>query len=146
MTKNRKDLKATSLALLALVVLDVILIIVNLCVDGLPKMTDIPADWTEGMIKASAIVSLILSFAVFIPQIYVSVKGIKIANGAASGRAHIIWAVILAIFAVASTISYISALTKVADATNALGLAGAALDVVLFALYFISARRVAAEG
>ena len=145
MTKNRKELKNLSIAILLFVLIDVIMIIINLCTDGMPQISEIPEGFTEGMVKAASIVTLILTFAVFIPQIYVGAKGIKAANGTAHGRAHIVWAVILAIFAGISVISNISNLTKVTTVDNALNLAIAAADLMLFALFFVYARKVAKE-
>jgi hypothetical protein len=102
---------------------------------------------TEGMTKEMAnvvvIISFVLSLVALLPQIYVGVKGIKIANGAPSGKAHIVWAIILAVFAAIAVISAISNLTKVLNFDAVLTALDPAIDVVIYVFYYIYARKIA---
>ena len=143
MEKNRKELKSFSLLILLIVALELIRNIVTACVNGIPEIKEIPEVMTKDMVNAVAVVVFVLTFVVFIPQIYVGIKGIKIANGAESGKAHIIWAVILMIFAGISVITGISALTKAVSFDAVMDLVGPAVDFIVFAFYFVYARRVA---
>ena len=117
--------------------------IVNACVNGLPKAENIPTGMTKEMAEAVIVVTFILTFVVFIPQIYVGIKGIKIANGAESGKAHMIWAIILAIFACISVITAISNISKGVDADRVFDIIYPAVDLFIFVCYFIYARKVA---
>jgi len=143
MEKNRKELKAFSILILVVVALELIRAIVGLCVNGIPKVTEIPEGMTEDMVQISSIIAFALSLAIFIPQIYVAIKGIKVANGEASGKAHMIWAVILAILAGVSVVSGISGLFKEFNFDAVMDLLGPAIDFLMFALYYVYARKIA---
>ena len=143
MEKNRKELKTLSILVLALVAIDVILNIITACVNGIPKVQEVPAGMTRELADAIAMVTFILAFVVFIPQIYVGIKGIKIANGAESGKAHMIWAIILAIFACISVITAISSISKGVNANSIMNIISPAVDLFIFVCYFIYARKIA---
>ena len=143
MEKNRKELKAFSILILIVVALDLIRVIVNLCVNGIPQITEIPEGMTETMVQISSVIAFALSIFIFLPQIYVAVRGIKIANGAASGKAHIILAFILAALAVVATISSIYDTFKVFNFDTVIDLLGPVIDCIVFTFYCIYARKVA---
>lgn len=145
MEKNRKELKVLSIVILAFIALTMIKALVTVCVNGLPQATEIPQGMTAETVKIVAIVFLVLGFIVAIPQIYVGVKGILVANGTASGKGHIIWALILAILAGVSVISGISELTKGFSVDSVLGVLDPAIDLALFVSFYVYARRVANE-
>lgn len=145
MEKNRKELKVLSIVILAFIALTMIKALVTVCVNGLPQATEIPQGMTAETVKIVAIVFLVLGFVVAIPQIYVGVKGILVANGAAGGKGHIIWALILAILAGVSVISGISELTKGFSVDSVLGVLDPAIDLALFVSFYVYARRVANE-
>jgi hypothetical protein len=143
MEKNRKELKSFSFLILAIVAMELIRAIITLCITGVPNASEIPGGATENMVRAAYIITFALTFIVAIPQIYVGVKGIKIANGAKSGKAHIIWAVILAIFAGISLISGIAGIFSEFSIDAIFDILGAAIDLALFAFYYVYACRVA---
>ena len=143
MEKNRKELKSWSILVLLLVALELIRNIVTVCVNGIPQATEIPEGMTQSMVQTISVIVFALTFVVFIPQIYIGIKGIKIANGAESGKANIIWTVVLMILAAISVISAISSLTKAANFDNVMNVVGPAIDLLVFAFYFVFARRVA---
>ena len=145
MEKNRKELKAFSILILVVVALDLIITIINVCANGIPQITEVPEGMTPEMVKVSSIVAFALSIVIFIPQIYIGIKGIKIANGASSGKAHMIWAIILTIFACISTVAGISGLFKVFNADAVFALLRPVIDVIAFIGYYIYARKVAKE-
>lgn len=142
MEKNRKELKSFSILILALVALSLIRAIVNVCLNGVPQISATEG-LTKEMIQVVSIIALVVSLLLLLPQIYVGVKGIKIANGAPSGKAHIVWAIILAVCAVIALISAISALIKAFNFDSILNLIDPAVDVAAYVFYYIYARRVA---
>ena len=63
-------------------------------------------DVSESLIITSKIViCLLFTVIIFIPQLYIGVRGLKIAKNPNSSKSHIIWAVIFAGFAILSIIS-----------------------------------------
>jgi hypothetical protein len=142
MEKAKQNLKVISWALLALVVLAVIMNTITLCANGLPT-GEVPEGLTKEIADVIAIITCVIGYIVFIPQIYVGIKGVKIANGAdASGKAHKIWAIILGVFAVISVISGLSDFANGFDASKLISVVNAALDVALYVLYYIYADRI----
>jgi uncharacterized membrane protein YhaH (DUF805 family) len=145
MEKNRKELRTISLLILVLVGFDMINRIINACTNGLPKPTDIPADMSPATAEVITIVAFVLSFVLFLPQIYIAVKGLKIANGAHSGKAPVIWAFILMVFAIIALIAAISNATENFNHDTAFSLFETALDIVTFAFFIVLARKIAKE-
>lgn len=143
MEKNRKELKSFSFLVLVLVAMELIRAIITLCITGIPNASEIPGGATENMARVAYIITFVLVFIVAIPEIYIGIKGIKIANGAKSGKAHIIWAVILAIFAALSFISAISGIFSKFSIDGLFDLLGAGINLALFAFYYVYACRVA---
>ena len=143
MKKNRKELKAFSILVLVILAIELIRSIIELCITGIPSASEIPGGATEGMVRASYIIAFVLVFILAIHEIYVGIKGIKIANGAKSGKAHIIWAVILAIIAGLSFISAISGIFSKFSIDGLFDLLGAGINLALFAFYYVYACRVA---
>ena len=146
MEKNRKELKSFSIVVLVVTAISLIGIIVNACVNGIPRITEIYEGMTEDMIQISSVISFVLTFVIFIPQIYVGVKGIKIANGAKSGKAHIVWAFILAVLAGIAAISGIVNIIEAFSTDALLNLVDPAIDLVMFIFYLIYAHQVAREN
>lgn len=142
MEKNRKELKSFSILILALVAFSLIRTIVDLCLNGVPQISATEG-LTKEMIQVASIIALVISFLLLLPQIYVGVKGIKIANGATSGKAHIVWALILAVLAGIALIYAIFNLTKAFNFDSIMNLIDPAIDVATYVFYFIFARRVA---
>lgn len=144
MEKNRKDLKAYSIVILAFVALVLIQNIIELCVAGLPQPTEILEGMTEEIYKIAVIVILVISFIFLIPQVYIGVKGIMVANNPEiGGKAHIGWAFALAIISALALISSIFDLIKVFNVPNVLTVITTAIDVIVFICYYIIARKIA---
>jgi hypothetical protein len=143
MNKNRKELKIYSLVILLLVALSLTKTIIDLCLHGLPKAA--PTEGlTQEVMDVIAIIVCVFGFIIFIPQIYVGLKGLFIANGAdGSGKLHKILAIILAIFALINVISSIASFSSGFNVSKLLDTINAALDVVIFAFYFYYARKIA---
>ena len=144
MEKNRKDLKTLSILVLALVGLTLVRAIVSACVNGIPQ-----AQATQGisqeMVKIMSIIAFALSFVLLLPQIYVGVKGLKIADGAPSSKAPVVWAIILAVLAAISTISAISNMLKVFNFDTILAVFDSALDVAVYICYCLCIRKIALD-
>lgn len=144
MEKTRKNLKEYSIVVLAFIALTVIKAIVGICINGLPQANEIPEGMTRELAQMITTIAFALSFVVLIPQIYVGVKGLKIANDPeTSVKAYLVWTAILAVLAAISTINEISQLVKAFSAERLLDLVYPAVDTLLFACCFVSARKIA---
>lgn len=142
MEKSKKNLREMSLLILILAGLALIRMIVSLCVNGI-HIDAAQAGVSPELAKATGIAIVVASFVALLPQIYVGFKGLKVANGDATGKAHIVWAAILLVFAVISLFDPISAITKnVHLIDNILELIARALDVLIYFLFIKFAREV----
>lgn len=106
------------------------------------------ADPTQvGVSHEIIVVTMIVMFAVglilLLPQLYVGVKGMKIAKNPTSSKGHIVWAVILLVFSafgIISTVTSIAEQINVVD--NVITLVDHALDVIVYCMYIKYANRV----
>jgi hypothetical protein len=138
MEKSRKYLKFMSEIILICLtfsfigtILEVLLVKVN--IDNVPN---------QFMLIAKIMLCVIFA-ALYAPQVYIGVKGIKVANTPDSSKAHIVWAVIFLAFAVFSIISAVSELIKAEDVTsNIFALIDATIDFVLYLFYVKFAKQV----
>ena len=141
MEKNRKDLKILSILILVLTGLTLVRSITELIVNGLPQVPE-SNELSQGILRITAIISLVIGLLLLLPQVYVGIKGMKIADGAPSGKAPLVWAIILAVLAAISTISGLSNMLGALTFGSALNFVDCALDVVVYIFYFILARKV----
>ena len=142
MRKNRTDLKIISIVILAMSLVSLVRSIVSLCVYGLPSLGEVPEGVTAEAMRVIAIVVCVVGFAVCLPQIYVGVKGLLIADGAdGSGKLHKIFAVALALLAAVNVGGAISALFGGFEAVKLLELLDSAVDVALYVFYVIFASQ-----
>ena len=145
MRNNRKELKALSILILVIVAFDIIRNIVEACINGIPQVKEVPDGMTKEMVQVSSVIAFALIFVVLIPQIYIGIKGINIANGGVNTKAHIIWSLILAVLSGVLVVSRTTDLIKEFNYENVMDVISPAIDVVMFAFYLVYARRVANE-
>ena len=141
MEKNRKDLKTLSILILILTGLTLARSVTDLIVNGLPQVPETDG-LSQGLLRIVAIISLVIGLLLLLPQIYIGIKGMQIADGATSGKAPLVWAIILAVLAAISTISGLSNMLGSFTFGSALNFVDCALDVVVYIFYFIFARKV----
>lgn len=146
MEKNRKELKSFSIVILALTALSLVSSIVRLCVGGVPQIGEIPAGVSKELVQIVSIIVFAIGFIGILPQIYMGVKGIKIANGAPSGKAHIVWALIFVILSALSVFSGISGLIKAFNIDTVVDFLYPIVDLALYGLYYMYAVKVKKEG
>jgi hypothetical protein len=87
----------------------------------------------------------VLAVVLYLPEIYIGIKGIKIANGAKSGKAHIVWSLVLAVLVAISLIGQVEGLIKNFNFDTFVDVLGPAADFIVFIFYFIYARKVKNE-
>jgi hypothetical protein len=85
---------------------------------------------------ATMIVIFVINLLLLLPQVYVGVKGIKIAKEPTYSKTPSVWAVILLVFAAFGVISAISNISKQVNVVdNIFVLADHAIDVALYFFY-----------
>lgn len=108
-------------------------------------LTDVTIDdVSESLIITSKIIiGLLLTAIIFIPQLYIGVRGLKIAKNPNSSKAHIVWAVIFAGFAILSIISAIVGMVNTGDiAKNIFGIVNGGIDLAMYSCYIVFAKQV----
>ena len=146
MEKNRKELKILSIVILALVAFSLVKLIVDVCVNGIPQITPIPQGLTKEIVDVIVIITLALTCVAFLPEIYIGIKGIRVANNNAKGKAHLVWAIILIVFSAIAVAGAISNLVKNVNTMNIVNLCDVVIDGLLYVTYFDYARKIAKEN
>ena len=143
---NRKHLKFSSLAILALAGLSLINIVSELLFGEL-NSAEIPDGSPNNIILITKIVLMVVSLLCLLPQVYIGIKGLKVAKNPDSSKGHIVWGTVLLIFAIVGLISPLVAIIK-QDAVfaNASELLSVAIEVAFFYDYVKYARVVANEN
>ena len=98
MEQTRKKLKLSSFGVLALAVFSLIQIVSELLYGELNNVA-IPEDAPENILLITKIFVFSVSLLFMLPNIYIGIKGLLIAKKPNSSKGHIVWAIILLIFA-----------------------------------------------
>ena len=139
MEKSRKSLKFMSEIILICLAFSFIRSILEVI---LTKVTTPDNIETQFIIIAKILLCVIYA-ALYIPQVYIGIKGIKVANNPDSSKAHIVWAVIFLVFAVLAMVSAVLGLINAENVTgNVFGLIDAIIDLALYFFYIKFAKQV----
>ena len=141
MNNSRNHLKEASFLVLLFTAFSFVRMIIQLFVGFDVDPTQ--AGVSHEIIVVAKIVVLVVGLILLLPQLYVGVKGMKIAKNPTSSKGHIVWAVILLIFSafgIISTVSSIAEQINVLD--NVITLVDHALDVIVYCMYIKYANRV----
>ena len=146
MEQMRKNLKIESFVVLLFAALDFFYLLSQIIFEDFNN-GELPAGTDENTVLITKIVIMVVSFVMLLPQIYVGVKGLKIAKNPDSSKAHIIWAIILLVMTILSAISPISNIIKQESVSENVsrGL-GLLVEVMIFFDYIRYARAIAKEN
>lgn len=103
MEKSRRNLKIYSIIVLALAGLSLLNIIFELFFGELNRELNnatIPEGAPVNTVLIAQIFVLVVSLLLILPQIYIGIKGIRIAKKPDSSSGHIVWGIILLVFTV----------------------------------------------
>ena len=143
MEKAKKNLKVLSIVILIFAGLTLL----SLCVELLPddfSGAEIPEGSPENIVLITKIFLMTLTVIMLLPQIYIGIKGIKMAKNPDSSKAHIVWAIILLAFSVIAIISPLVAIFKQeAVKENVSDLCNILVEAIMFFEYIVYARAVA---
>ena len=142
MTQSRTQLKIASIIVLIFAALSLINIVAGLVFGELPE-AEIPEGSPDNLLLITQIFVMVIAVLMLIPQVYVGVKGIKVANKPGSSKAHIVWGIILLAFAVSALVSPIAAIIALEDVlSNIFSIISVAAEIVIFFIYVKSAIAV----
>ena len=141
MSNSRNHLKEASFLVLLFTAFSFIRMIIQVFVGFEADPTQVGV--SHEIIVATMIVVFVVGLILLLPQLYVGVKGMKIAKNPTSSKGHIVWAVILLVFSafgIIATVSSIAEQVNVVD--NVITLVDHALDVIVYCMYIKYANRV----
>ena len=98
MVQTRKYLKLSSIAVLALAFFSLLQIVSELLYGELNNAV-IPEGAPENILPITKIVLFSVALLLTLPNIYIGIKGLRIAKKPNSSKGHIVWAIILLAFA-----------------------------------------------
>ena len=108
MEQTKKNLKTSSVIVLALAGLSLLNILFELFfgeLNGELNNATIPTGSPDNVVFIAQMFILVVSVLMLLPQVYIGIKGLKIAKRPNSSKGHIIWGVILVVFAACGLIS-----------------------------------------
>ena len=142
MENSKKQLKSWSILALILAGFSFANLLIQLCFVKFDKAL-FPTGSTEGLVFVAKIVIVVLAFLLLLPQLYIGIKGLKVAKNPDNSGAHIVWATILLVIAVLGMISPIGSLVKQeAIRANISELCSLVIEAVVFFEYIIMAKAV----
>ena len=146
MEQNKKNLKAMSIVVLVLAGLSLLSILFELFFGNLNeafKSASLPEGATDGVILVAKIVIAAISLLLLLPQIYIGIKGIKVAKNPDNSNGHIVWGIILIIVTAIGVISPISGVIQGgAIFKNIADLCSIIVDIVILYEYVVFAKAV----
>lgn len=142
MNNTRRHLKEASFLVLLFTAFSFVRMLIQLFVVGF-EVDPEQAGVSRELVLAVMIGMFVLSMILLLPQLYVGIKGMKIAKTPNRSKGHIVWAVILLIFAAFSIISTATGIVgSVNVADDVIGLVDHALDVIVYCMYIKYANQV----
>ena len=143
MSKSRKDLRLLSIIVLICVAINFVMTMIDICQFGLALPSVVIEGVSKEVIEILAITIIVFKLLFLFPQVYVGIKGMKIADGATCNKAPRVWALVLAILAGIALISSAIDLFKAFDVDQLLTVLDGAIDVVLFTCTYLCLRKIA---
>ena len=139
---SRKGLKMSSIVVLIFAVVSVLNIVSELLFGDLNN-AEIPAGSPDNILLITKIILLAVSFVLLLPQIYIGLKGLKLAKYPDSSRLHIVIGIILLVLTAVDLISPMISVIKMESVfQNVSELCGVIVEVMVYYEYVKYARAV----
>ena len=144
MEQKKKQLKSASILVLIFAGLSLVKTIVELIFTDLDVAT-IPEGLPENILLITKIVFAVISVLLLIPNVYIGIKGLKLASKPdSSAKAHIVWGIILLVLTVLSLVSPITDIMQKQNVSaNISILLGGLLDAIVLFDYVKCAKALA---
>ncbi len=138
MESTKKNLKIMSILVLILALFSLVRVAVEIFTADYSSV-----DATKEMIMVAQIVTAVLSIIILIPQIYVGVKGFKVAKNPDSSRGHIVWATILLVLSlIAIIITVVQGIQDKNFKDKFASLGDAFVDIAILSSYISFAKQL----
>ena len=111
MEQSRKHLKTWSIVVLIFTGLSLLDLVTELLFGDLNSVT-IPEGSPENILLITKIILLAVSLLFLLPQLYIGIKGLKMAKNPDTSRGHIVWGTILLVISVIGLIAPVIAIIK----------------------------------
>lgn len=142
MKKIKQDLKITSIIVLVLAACTLVNMVAELIWGDINRAV-IPNDAPENILQITKIFLVVLTVLLILPQIYIGIKGLKIARKPDSSKGHIVWAIILFVFAIIGLISPVSGIISTGKVMDYLGaIFSFLLEIVIYFEYIVYAKAI----
>lgn len=140
MENSRKNLKLISIAILVFAFATLLQLLTELMF-GEINNAELPEGSPENILLITKIVVMVISCIILLPQLYVGIKGLKVAKNPDTLGAHIFWATVLFVIAILGLISPIKAIfSRESIKDNVLNLSGKIVEVFLYFEYLRHAK------
>ena len=108
------------------------------------NQAEIPAGAPENTLAITKIVLLVISLLMLVPNVYVGVKGLRVAKNPNTSKGHIIWACILFVLSALALVDPVVACLKDgAWGENVGALFNIGLDLIIYYEFIVHAKAVA---
>ena len=145
MDKSRRTLLTYALIIIGLVVINIVEIAADFYLGGFNDAI-IPEGAPENIMELTKGFLIIFSAIILLPQLYVGIKGVRVARNPDSSRGHIFWATIIFIIALLGCISAIIDWVNGVDAYECFSLlVDSAFDAIVYYEFIVVARKVRNE-
>lgn len=142
MKKIKQDLKITSIVVLVLAACTLVNMVAELVWGDINRAV-IPNDAPENILQITKIFLVVLTVLLILPQIYIGIKGLKIARKPDSSKGHIVWAIILFVFAIIGLISPVSGIISTGKVMDYLGaIFSFLLEIAIYFEYIVYAKAI----
>ena len=143
MEQSRKHLKITSIILLVFAAATLISVVLELIFGELKNAT-IPEGSPDNILLITQIFLSAITVLFLAPQVYIGIKGLKVAKAPDASKAHIVWAIILFVLTVIGLVSPVLSIIKLEAISDSISqIISAAIDAVILFVYIKAARAVA---
>ena len=142
MEQSRKHLKISSIVVLVFTLAKIIGLIASLME---LNNASIPDGAPDNILTITKTILMVVSGILLLPQIYIGLKGLRIANNPNSSKFHIVVATIVFIFTLLSLVSPAIALIEGSSNESIRTLLGIAVEASVYFDYIMAARAVANE-
>lgn len=146
MEQARKRLKTSSIVVLILGGLTLLNILLEVFFGNLNDAVS-PEGASATILLIVKILVLAVSLVLFLPQLYIGIKGLKMAKAPDSSKGHIVWGIILIVLGFVGLISPLTALIQ--GNGDALGNTSELLSIVVditVLIEYVSAARAVRNG
>lgn len=145
MEKARKNLKNLSIVILAFAGLTLIDTVFELLF-GSFNNAEIPEGSPDNILLITKIFVAVVALIMLLPQVYIGVKGLKVAKNPDSSRGHIVWGTILFVLTLIGLVSPVLALIRMEDAAaNIAQILSVAVDAAIF-WYYVKFAKIVSKG